>query len=237
MRRRLSRAWRRGVVVPGLLFGAPTEGSRPVPLTITRAERDAIYEIVIPRLTAIGDVWLCVKRGEFADAKKMGREFAEELRLLEDLGWSETIDRDTVMLTVPADELARTVARLHRRAARSLGVYVSRPKHDEELAERDLAASETLASARHPLRLRTASTPCYAVRAAGSRRPRRFVVERSSCASDQRRRPRSASQRIEAASTVSSLPRDVEGQGRLAAGGRRGRRGLATRARGTGLLV
>jgi hypothetical protein len=28
--------------------------------------------------------------------------------------------------------------------ARSLGVYVSRPKEDEELAERDLAASETL---------------------------------------------------------------------------------------------
>jgi hypothetical protein len=36
------------------------------------------------------------------------------------------------------------VARLHRRAARSLGVYVSRPKNDEELAERDLAASGTL---------------------------------------------------------------------------------------------
>jgi hypothetical protein len=71
-----------------------------VPLTITCAQRDAIYEIVIPHLTAIGDVWLCVKR-EFAEAKKMAHEFAEELRLLEDLGWSETIDRDTVTLTVP----------------------------------------------------------------------------------------------------------------------------------------
>jgi len=140
----LSRACGGGVVVRGLLFGGLTGGSRPVPLTITRAQRDAIYEIVIPHLTAIGDVWLCVKRREFADAKKMGREFAEELRLLEDLGWSETIDRDTVTLTVPREELTRTVARLHRRATRSLGVYVSRPKNDEELAERDLAASETL---------------------------------------------------------------------------------------------
>jgi hypothetical protein len=61
-----------------------------VPLTITRAQRDAIYEIVIPHLTAIGDVWLCVKRREFAEAKRMGRDFAEELRLLEELGWSET---------------------------------------------------------------------------------------------------------------------------------------------------
>jgi hypothetical protein len=31
---------------------------------------------------------------------RVGRELAEELRLLEDLGWSETIDRDTVTLTV-----------------------------------------------------------------------------------------------------------------------------------------
>jgi hypothetical protein len=78
-----------------------TREEQTVPLIITRAQRDAIYEIVISHLTAIGDVWLCVKRREFADAKKMGREFAEDLRLLEDLGWSETIDRDTVTLTVP----------------------------------------------------------------------------------------------------------------------------------------
>jgi hypothetical protein len=67
---------------------------------------------------------------------------SKDLRLLEDLGWADTIDRETVALTVPADELTRTLARLHRDAAGSLGTYVSRPKDDEELAERDLAASE-----------------------------------------------------------------------------------------------
>jgi hypothetical protein len=113
-----------------------------VPLTINRAQRDAIYEMVVNHLSAIGDVWLCVERREFADAKRMGREFAEDLRLLENLGWAETIDRETVALTVPADELTRTLARLHKDAAGSLGTYVSRPKDDEELAERDLAASE-----------------------------------------------------------------------------------------------
>jgi hypothetical protein len=87
---------------------------------------------------------LCVQRREFAEAKTTGREFAEDLRLLEDLGWSETIDRDTVALTVPPDELTRTLARLLRRAARALGVYVSRPRNDEEVAQRDLAAAETL---------------------------------------------------------------------------------------------
>jgi hypothetical protein len=115
-----------------------------VPLNITRPQRDAIYEIVVDHLSAIGDVWLCMNQREFAEAKKIGREFAEDLRLLEDLGWSQTIDRDWVTLTVPPDELTRTLARLHRRAARSLGVYVSRPMNDEEQAQRDLAASETL---------------------------------------------------------------------------------------------
>jgi hypothetical protein len=39
-------------------------------------------------------------------------------------------------MTVPSDELIRTLARLHRRAARSLGVYVSRPQQDEEFDPR-----------------------------------------------------------------------------------------------------
>jgi hypothetical protein len=60
-------------------------------------------------------------------------------------GWGETTDRDTLVLTMPAGELARAVARLHRDAVGSLGTYVSRPKEDEATAERDLAASSALA--------------------------------------------------------------------------------------------
>ncbi|MEA2180887.1 MAG: hypothetical protein QOF69_72 [Solirubrobacteraceae bacterium] len=115
-----------------------------MPVTISRAHRDAIYELVINHLTGIGDVWLGVHRRDFADAKRLGRKFAEDLRLLEDLGWSETIDHEPVTLTMPPDELARTLARLHKDAAGALGVYVSRPKEDEEFAQRDLAASEAL---------------------------------------------------------------------------------------------
>jgi hypothetical protein len=128
----------------GLLFGAPNRREQTVPVTISRAQRDAIYELVVTHLTGIGDVWMSVDRREFATAKCLGRAFAEDLRLLEDLGWADTIDRETVALTVPPDELTRTLARLHKDAAVSLGTYVSRPKDDEELAERDLAASEAL---------------------------------------------------------------------------------------------
>jgi hypothetical protein len=115
-----------------------------MPVTVTRAQRDAIYELVITRLTAIGDVWLSIKRREFADAKKMGREFAADLRLLEDLGWAETIDRDTVSLTQPVEELTSALARLHKEASTSVGAYVSRPKDEEALAQRDVAACEAL---------------------------------------------------------------------------------------------
>jgi hypothetical protein len=115
-----------------------------MPVTITRVQRDAIYELVIARLTGVGDVWLSIERREFADAKKMGREFAEDLRLLEDLGWAETIDRDTVSLTQPPEELTSALARLHTEASTSVGAYVSRPKEEEALAERDLAACDAL---------------------------------------------------------------------------------------------
>jgi hypothetical protein len=115
-----------------------------MPVTITRAQRDAIYEAVITRLTAIGDVWLSIERREFADAKTMGREFAEDLRLLEDLGWAETIDGETASLTQPPAELTRALARLHKDASASVGAYVSRPKDEEELAQRDVAACEAL---------------------------------------------------------------------------------------------
>lgn len=115
-----------------------------MPLCITHRQRDAIYEMVLNHLTGIGDVWIAVQHRDLPTARRLGREFAEELRLLEDLGWTETIDRETVALTVPPDDLTRTLARLHNHATAALGVYVSRPKDDEALAQRDVAASEAL---------------------------------------------------------------------------------------------
>ena len=115
-----------------------------MPVTITRVQRDAIYELVITRLTAIGDVWLSIKLGEFADAKKMGREFAEDLRVAGGSRLGRDHDCDTVSLTQPPQELTSALARLHKDAAASVGAYVARPKDEEELAQRDLAACDAL---------------------------------------------------------------------------------------------
>jgi len=35
-----------------------------MPVTLTRAQRDATYEMVVTHVTAIGDVWMCVDRRE-----------------------------------------------------------------------------------------------------------------------------------------------------------------------------
>jgi hypothetical protein len=112
-----------------------------MPLTISRTQRDAIYELLMNHLTGIGDVWIEIQNRNHANARRLGGAFAEDLRLLDDLGWSETIDSARVTLTLPPAELVRTIGRLHRDAAAGLDLYVSRPKDDERIAIRDLAAS------------------------------------------------------------------------------------------------
>jgi dihydrodipicolinate synthase/N-acetylneuraminate lyase len=113
-------------------------------LTITREQRDAIYEAVMNHLSGIADVWMAVEQRDFANAKRLGALFAEDLRLLEDLGWSDRIDHEAVELTLPSDELTRTLTRLHADAAAAVGEYLSRPKEDEALAQRDHVASQAL---------------------------------------------------------------------------------------------
>jgi hypothetical protein len=75
-------------------------------VTNTRDQRDAIDAAVMNHLSGIADVWRAVERREFADAQRLGRAFAEDLRLLYDLGWGETTERETVALTMPIGECA-----------------------------------------------------------------------------------------------------------------------------------
>jgi hypothetical protein len=122
-----------------------------MPVAITRAQRDAIYETVMNHLSGIGDVWTEIENRDFTTAKRLGRAFAEDLRRLEQLGWAQEIDTDTVTLEMPRRELVRAVARLHSDAAASLDSHVSRPKDDEALARRDLAATSALGGLLHQL--------------------------------------------------------------------------------------
>lgn len=90
-------------------------------VTIDREERDGLYELVRNHLASIEDFWVALERTkDFAVAERMGTEFGEDFRLLQDLGWSEHEARETYVLTMPAHELRKLLLRLRDEAAQVL---------------------------------------------------------------------------------------------------------------------
>ena len=55
--------------------------------TITKAQRDGLYELVRNHIAGIGDVPIALEeRGDFAKAKRLGLRFVEDVRLLQKQG-------------------------------------------------------------------------------------------------------------------------------------------------------
>jgi hypothetical protein len=89
----------------------------PITTTIARDQRDGLYELVRNHLGSIEDFWVALERTEdFAAAEQLGLEFAEDFRLLEDIGWGEEEERERFELTMPVHDLAELLRRLHREA-------------------------------------------------------------------------------------------------------------------------
>lgn len=87
-------------------------------VTITAAQRDALYDRILDRLSGIGDVWLAASAENFAVAERLGREYSDELRLLlDDLGLGDGPTGGTIELTSPPDVLRRVFGRLGESAA------------------------------------------------------------------------------------------------------------------------
>ena len=103
--------------------------------TITGEQRDAIYEHIVERLTFLPDLHLCLRRGDVAIARRLSREFRQDLRLLDDLGLGDD-GRSQVPVTMPADELAETLARL-RADARGGLTESPEDRSNRELEEAD----------------------------------------------------------------------------------------------------
>jgi hypothetical protein len=109
-------------------------------ITIDREERDGLYELVRNHLGSIEDFWVALERTkDFAVAERMGTEFAEDFRLLQDIGWSEHEARETYVLTMPAPELRKLLWRLRDEAAQVLiehGGEVESRRRDAETNRR-----------------------------------------------------------------------------------------------------
>jgi hypothetical protein len=87
-----------------------------VSVRITAAERDALYEQIVVRLSGIDEVWMAVEAEDYAQAERVGREFSDNLRLILDgLGWGAG-SGGALELATPPDVLRRVCTRLRGRA-------------------------------------------------------------------------------------------------------------------------
>lgn len=110
----------------------------PITATIDRAKRDGIYELVRNHLGAIGDVWIALEQSEdYAAAERLAREFGEDFRLLEDLGWRPREDREAFELTLASYDLIEVLRRLHGEAQKVLSGSETERRSQEEDAATD----------------------------------------------------------------------------------------------------
>jgi hypothetical protein len=102
-------------------------------VTIGPRERDALHGLMLHRLFILGERPLELAGVEGVTVEQLGEEFGEDLRLMEDLGWTFESDRKLIDLTMPPGGLAKTVKRLRRDARRA----PSEKRHEREPEETD----------------------------------------------------------------------------------------------------
>jgi hypothetical protein len=84
------------------------------------------------------DFWVALERTkDFTEAERVGLDFAEDFRLLRDIGWSEHDVREAYVLTMPAQELGDLLKRLKEEAASALIETGSEAESNREDAETD----------------------------------------------------------------------------------------------------
>lgn len=88
-------------------------------LKIGQKERDTLHWLMCRRLFILGQDPPGLARKEGVGTDELAGEFGEDLRLMEDLGWEVEGEHGPIVLTMPADSLARTLKRLRRDARRA----------------------------------------------------------------------------------------------------------------------
>ncbi|MDQ3724290.1 MAG: hypothetical protein M3335_00120 [Actinomycetota bacterium] len=87
-------------------------------ITISRDERDALYDRIVICLTRIDDVYRAVEEGDWPEAQSLSEEFSDLLRLVcSDLGWGEGT-KDSYTLQTPPEVLRRALESLQELAGK-----------------------------------------------------------------------------------------------------------------------
>jgi hypothetical protein len=83
-------------------------------ITISKDERDAIYDLVVSRLGDIGAVSTAIEAEHYETASRLALEFSDLLRfILDDLGWGKGPKAHGIALSTDPDALRRIFTALH----------------------------------------------------------------------------------------------------------------------------
>jgi hypothetical protein len=110
--------------------------------TVSAAQRDALYDQILDRLSGIGDIELAIRAENYDDAERIGRDYSDDLRLLlDDLGIGDG-DGNPVELTTSPDVLRRVLPRLRQLALGYTASLKSELLEVQEVGERNRLVSE-----------------------------------------------------------------------------------------------
>lgn len=110
--------------------------------TITAAQRDALYDQILDRLSGIGDIEVAIQAENYGAAERIGREYSDDLRLLlDDLGVGGG-SGEPVALTTPSEVLRRVLSRLRELALGHAASLEPQRAEVHELQERNRLVSE-----------------------------------------------------------------------------------------------
>jgi hypothetical protein len=130
-------------------------------IIIDRDQRGGLYKLVRNHLSSIEDFWVALERTkDFATAERLGLEFAEDFRLLQDIGWSEWDAREDYLLTMPSHDLMELLRRLQGEAAQILiesGTEARSSREDADTGRRFQIGHETCETMLADLDPRTAA--------------------------------------------------------------------------------
>lgn len=80
---------------------------------ITGEEGNALRALILTHISGIDDLRLACESEDFVQAERLGIEFGDQLRLMEDLHWSDVqSDTAVVKLTMPTEQLRRVFTHL-----------------------------------------------------------------------------------------------------------------------------
>ena len=110
----------------------------PVTATITKDQRDGLYELVRHHLYSIEDLWIAFGRSrDYTTAERLALEFGEDFRLLADIGWAADDDRKSFELTMPPLDLMEALRRLRGEAEKVLAESGTEREAGEDDARTD----------------------------------------------------------------------------------------------------